>query len=286
MSSRATSAFRLAPRGASTSMGSLIMSWGTCPGVWECVQERDGGGAGAKTGSLPPRLFCPILPVFFSPFFLPRAPAAALCCSVAQLSLSGIPGNGEDQACTGRSWLRLLSLIAWVDPAQGSRMTPAIWSVLRWSARPWFSPNMCQRSWPSAAAWLVGAGPIPSNKEPLFVWCNPSPTSTRLDFGSTGHSQQHHQARPAQQLKCQTFFLHSSKNALRPRLPSCESEDRELKTAPHSEAVPHMQPPCGRFPRFLPTTHSHWYHSSPLLAITPSRLHPNPGRRRPCEIML
>ena len=89
MSSRATSAFRLAPRGASMSMGSLIMSWGTCPGVWECVQERDGGGAGAKTGSLSLHgsfaRFCQFF--FFRPFFCPALTCgrSLLLCGSAQL---------------------------------------------------------------------------------------------------------------------------------------------------------------------------------------------------------
>ena len=170
--------------------------------MWECVQERWGAGGQNWKPELE-RLVCPLLPavagLFFCPFFCPRAHLRPLS---AALWLGS--------ACLGSLGTVKLRL-AWADrgfvaePHRLGRSSPrqqddpGHWSVLSWSAQTLVQSRYVLAVLASAAAWLVGADPTaPSNKRPRFVWCNPSPSSTRLDLTRpTGHSQENH-LRPVQ----------------------------------------------------------------------------------------
>lgn len=195
MSSRATSAFRLAPRGASTSMGSLIVSWGTCPGVRECVPERDGGGgAGAKTGSLSLHgSFARFCQFFSFSFFCP-----ALTCGRSLLLLCGSAQLVWDSWKRRRSGLHgqivaaLLSLIDGSSQPKAAGWPPGHFGLCCVGPPSPVQPRYVLAVLAVGSCLACRGRPDPSNKGPRSVSCNPSPSSTRLDFGLTGHSQQHH----------------------------------------------------------------------------------------------
>ena len=191
------------------------------------VCKREMGVAGGQNWQPElERLVCPLLPAvaglfFFALFFCPRAHLRPLS---AALWLGS--------ACLGSLGTVKLRL-AWAD--RGFVAEPH--RLGRSSPRQQDDPGHLVRAVPGPP----NPGPVPicasglgigsclalsgqtqlihQTKDPRVVWCNPSPSSSRLDFDSTDRAQPEEapEARPAQQSKYQTFFLHTSKNALRHR---------------------------------------------------------------------
>ena len=222
--------------------------------VGVCARER-WGWPGAKTGSLSLNAsfarFCPLLPVFF--FALFTCPRAHLRPLSAALWLGS--------ACLGSLGTVKLRL-AWAD--RGFVAEPH--RLGRSSPRQQDDPGHLVRAVPGPP----NPGPVPicasglgigsclalsgqtqlihQTKDPRFVWCNPSPSSSRLNFDSTDRAQPEEapEARPAQQPKYQTFFLHTSKNALRhrPLVRARTKDEKRLRSRRQSRACSPHAVPC------------------------------------------